>query len=359
MPADTNIRTMHNLIEPPALAAHFISHPPEGFRAWTLAHDVPVFSAPFDLLTTVDPKDRKKLEALPLSSVWRRWLTPYTCFVGTTCTEYAPLPETSAEVFMQDLLARALPEHSFVIIKDIPTAPVLIGDAAHARSQALLQACAKQGFVLVEGQALAYVTIDFADIDEYLARMSKSRRKDMTRKLKSRQHLRIETVYTGDSRFMDEATLAQYYALYLEVYQQSEIHFDLLTPAFFRAVLQDATLNGVIFNYYAEDVLIGYNLCFVHDGKLLDKYVGFHYPQARAHNLYMVSWFHNLEYALEHGLTHYVAGWTDPEIKRNLGASFTLTQHAVHVRNPVIRNILKPFKRFFEADATWHQQQTR
>lgn len=350
---------MHNLIEPPALAAHFLLHPPEGFQAWTLAHGIPAFSAPFDLLATVDPRDRKKLEALPFSRFWRRWLTPHTCFVGTTCTEYAPLPETSAEAFLQDLLARSLPKHGFVIVKDIPTESVLIGDAAHARSQSLLQACAKHDFVLVEGQALAYVTLDFADIGEFLARMSKARRKDMTRKLKARQRLRVETLYTGDARFLDETMLQHYYALYLEVYKQSEIHFDRLTPAFFRAMLQDATLNGVVFNYYAQDVLIGYNLCFVHDGKLLDKYVGFQYPQAREHNLYMVSWFHNLQYALEQGLTHYVAGWTDPEIKRNLGASFTLTQHAVHVRNPVIRNLLKPFKRFFEADASWHQQQTR
>ena len=126
-----------------------------------------------------------------------------------------------------------------------------------------------------------------------------------------------------------------------------------------RAVLQDDTLGGVVFSYRAQGELVGYNLCFVHNGMLLDKYVGFRYPQARDHNLYMVSWFQNLQYAIDNGLTHYVAGWTDPEIKRALGASFTLTQHAVHVRNPVLRTLLKPFKRLFEADASWHRQQTR
>ena len=89
---------------------------------------------------------------------------------------------------------------------------------------------------------------------------------------------------------------------------------------------------------------------------LLDKYMGLAYPQAHDYNLYVVSWFHNLDYARKQGLTHYVAGWTDPEIKRNLGAYFTFTQHAVYVRNPLLRLALKPFKRFFEADAQWRPQ---
>lgn len=347
---------IHNLIEPSGLVEHFLRHPPEGFCARTLAHGVPAFSAPFDLLTTVGPSDRQTLEALPLSKIWRRWLVPYTCFVGTTCMEYVPLPDASADDFLRDLLQRALPEHGFVIVKDIPTEATLIGEAAFARSRELLQTCERHGFVLVKGQALAYVPIDFVDIEEFLARMSRSRRKDLKRKLKSRENLEIETIPTGDASFFDQATLQHYYALYLEVFRQSEIHFDRLTPDFFRAILQDAAINGIVFGYKAHGELIGYNLCFAHDGMLLDKYVGFRYPQAREHNLYMVSWFHNLQYALEHGLTHYVAGWTDPEIKRYLGASFTLTRHAVHVRNPVVRNLLKPFKRFFEADAAWHQQ---
>jgi len=121
-----------------------------------------------------------------------------------------------------------------------------------------------------------------------------------------------------------------------------------LSAGFFRAVLQDATIGGLLFAYRLEGQLIGYNLCFLENGFLLDKYVGFVYPQARDYNLYAVSWFHNLEYALAHKLCGYVAGWTDPEVKRELGARFTRTQHAVYVRNPMLRALLKPFRRLFE-----------
>ena len=83
---------------------------------------------------------------------------------------------------------------------------------------------------------------------------------------------------------------------------------------------------------------------------LIDKYIGFAYPQAHQHNLYTVSWFHNLEYALTNGLRYYVAGWTDPEVKRELGAQFTITRHLVYVRNPFLRAILSRTKRLFESN---------
>ncbi len=316
---------------------------------------IPAFSTAFDLLTTMEPAVRRKLEALPLSRWWRRFLHPNTCFIGTTVSEYALLPGSSSpEDFVRELLAGMAARYPFLIIKDIPTDATLVGDAAYAYSQRLAEVCSEKGFVLVEGQALAYVPMDFASTEEFVARLSRTRRKDIRRKLKSTSELEIEAIPTGDARFRDETLLATFYTLYLNVYRQSEIHFDLLTATFFKALLQDAGSHGVVFMYRARGELIGYNLCFIENDLLLDKYVGFVYPQARDYNLYTVSWFHNLDYALTHGLRCYVAGWTDPEIKRNLGARFTLTRHAVYVRNPVLRKILMLFKRFFESDQQWH-----
>ena len=176
------------------------------------------------------------------------------------------------------------------------------------------------------------------------------------RKLRSASGLDIEVLHTGSVFFSDEKTLAQLYTLYLNVYEQSLTHFDLLSPEFFRAVLCDASNGGIVFLYKIKGELIGYNLCFEHAGRLIDKYVGFAYPQAREHNLYCVSWFNNLEYALQRSLSCYVAGWSDPEIKRHLGARFTFTRHAVYIRIRWLRWLLSHFKHHFEADAQWHQQ---
>jgi hypothetical protein len=64
----------------------------------------------------------------------------------------------------------------------------------------------------------------------------------------------------------------------------------------------------------------------------------------------------NLEYAMERGLRHYVAGWTDPEVKAQLGASFTPTRHAVYVRNPLLRALARRFSGHFEMDKQWLQE---
>jgi predicted N-acyltransferase len=241
------------------------------------------------------------------------------------------------------------------ILKDLPLHSPLLGPIANRFSEDLAAECASRGCVLLEGQALAYVPIDFASTGEYLGRLSASRRRDLRRKLRSESSLQVDVLRTGSSTLTPQL-VAELYALYLNVYEQSTVHFDCLSAEFFTAVLGDASCEGVLFLYRHAGELIGFNLCFEHEGKLVDKYVGFRYPQARDLNLYFVSWFRNLDYARERGLQFYVAGWTDPQVKQQLGARFTWTRHAVYVRNPLLRAILRGQRRRFEADHEWHAQ---
>ncbi len=341
---------LHNLLEPARLIRHFGLTPPEGFSC--LGMEPPVFRARFDLLTTLEPRVRKRIDALPLARLWRRSLRVASTFVGTTVSEYALLPDAAPTAVLSSLLAAT--GDLLVIVKDLPVEAVLVGDAALAQANRYADACSAAGFVLVDGQALAYVPIDFASIDEFLSRFSHSRRKTLRRKLRSRREVEVEAIDTGDVRFEDEAFVSSIYALYRNVYDQSEIHFDLLTEPFFRAVLRDPECGGTLFCYRAAGRMIGWNLCFANDGMFIDKYVGFEYPAAREYDLYAVSWFHNLEFARAHGHRVYVAGWTDPDVKRQLGARFTPTLHAVRIRNPLLRFMLKCSKRWFEPDRRWY-----
>lgn len=346
-------------LEPASLLSAFLRHPPEGFDVLTLpapCHE-PVFVAPFDLLTTADPALVTQLKGLPGYRWWSRWLRVRTAFIGTTVSEYVPLPAAPCVLpQMRVALWRALAARfRLLVVKDLPCDSPLLGAQGNLAADALAQACAEAGFVLLAGQQLAYVDMDFVSIDAYLARLSASRRKNIRRKLRSRADLDVGLLPTGDPAFDDPAVIDVYYALYLNVYAQSEIHFDLLSRSFFAYVLQDASNGGIVFAYRHAGELIGFNLCFEHGGKLIDKYVGFAYPQARTHNLYAVSWIVNLEHALARGLTHYVAGWTDPQVKAELGASFTATRHAVYVRNPVLRKLARAFAHRFEADREWKE----
>lgn len=337
------------------MVRNFLNNPPEGFVTFESPEGVPGFSTRFDLTTTVERAVRKTLRALPLYQQWRRLLKPRTCFIGTTVCEYAVFPPSIEPArFVRSIREHYTVDYAFLIIKDLPQASPLLPAMSSTLAHELAAACEREGFMLIEGQALAYVPIDFLSLEDYISRLSASRRKDIRRKLRSRVALEVEAVSCGSERFANEKVLQEYYELYLNVYHQSELHFDLLSEAFFRNLLRDASSGGTVFEYRHGGQLIGYNLCFVKAGMLIDKYIGFRYPQARAYNLYFVSWFHNLAYALELGLSHYVAGWTDPEIKAYLGARFAFTRHAVYVRNRVLRSLFRLLSGHFESDRIWH-----
>ena len=338
------------MLEPADLVELFMRFPPEGFTCQQSAGGLPVFQTEFDLLTTLEPRVASRIRRLPLYRSWARLLRFPTRFAGTTVTEYAPLPDVDSPAGLPEQFRDACADgQSFLIIKDIPESSPLLGEYENTFSERLVTE--QRDFMLVEGQALAYVPIDFPDTDTYLSRLSKSRRKNLRRKLKSRERMDIASIRLGDARFMDTGFLDTLYSLYQEVFAQSEIHFDLLTRDFFTALFQSRTIPGVVFLYSCGGELAGYNLCLEHNGMLIDKYIGLHYPLARELDLYFVSWFVNLEYALQHGLKYYIAGWTDPEVKASLGAKFTFTRHLVWIRNPLLRRLLYRFRHFFEADA--------
>lgn len=340
-----------NQLEPDALLEHFQRHPPHGFMPFPAVDGAPLFVAPFDLLTTADDALRRRVAALPFQGMIRRLLTPLTCFAGTTVSEYSLFSAGSDPADVADAWARGPGrEHALLIVKDLAVDSPLTSAADGAWTSGFVEAARKRGYLIVEGQALAYVPIDFASVDDFLARMSSSRRKNLRRKLRSRERLAIERVPTGVA-FADDAIVDAYYALYANVFAQSEIHFDRLSREFFAAALREE--GGIVFTYRVDGDLIGWNLCYEHGGKLLDKYVGFAYPAARDLDLYFVSWFVNLEYALERGATHYVAGWTDPEVKASLGAQFHMTRHAVFIRNRVLRAILGRMAHHFESDRSF------
>ena len=346
-------------LEPLGLLRHFVNFPPNGFEPFVTSGGVPGFFTRFDLLTTADAAARGLINTLPGWRVVRRLMRVHTCFFGSTVSEYVPLPiDVPSEVLPRTLFKAWNRRSMLMIVKDIPSQSPLLSRMDNEHVAEVLAACVCAGFVLIKGQALAYVPVNFSSEEEYLLRMSASRRKNIRRKLRVRDRLRIEVLPTGCASLNHNIFLDELYALYREVYKQSEIHFDELSHDFFAAMLQDTTLNGKLFLYYNEEQLIGFNLCFVHANMLIDKYVGFRYPAAREHNLYFVSWMENLAYARLHGLSHYVAGWTDPEIKSYLGAHFTFTQHAVFVRNRMLRAVVRRFSKHFESDRNWFESQS-
>ncbi|CAM3975891.1 Acetyltransferase (GNAT) family protein [Paracidovorax anthurii] len=341
-----------NLVEPSSLMEHFQLHPSEGFTALD-GVPVPAFMAPFDLLTTADEALRSRVLSWPMHRVWSAWLRVRTAFVGSPVMEYAPLPDVQERprILAETLRQSVCDKFPLTILKDVPRESPLLSEADNAYARGLLDACTQLGFILVEGQALAYLPIDFDSLEGYLARLSSGRRANLRRKWRSRQRLEVRHVPTGDA-FASDNLVDALYALYEGVYDRSHTRFERLTRGFFAAALRDAGSGGIVFEYRlaATGELLGWNLCYECSGRLVDKYIGFAYPAAREVDLYFVSWMVNLEYAIRRGLDCYVAGCAAPEIKKSLGAHFSMTCHAVYVRNSLLRLLARRFSRHFESD---------
>lgn len=345
-----------NLLEPEGIVQAFLAEPPEGFEPISVAVNdkhVPGFMAEFDLFTTANEKIKRHVQKYRklLPFFIEKLLKPMVFFIGTTVSEYALFP---CDIKPDRLRKSALSKLNntrlqFLIIKDIPLHSPLLSGEENKFSAQLITHLGSNGFFILYGQALAYVPVNFNSTDEYLQKLSRARRKDIKRKLHSLSELDIEQIKTGDDFFTDPV-IDLLYGLYLNVYRKSEIHFDKLTMLFFKKVFRDSANNGIVFIYRHQDKIIGFNLCFISGGYLIDKYVGFLYPDARKLNLYFVSWFYNLDFCIKNNLKMLIAGWTDPGIKSYLGASFTYTYHAVYIKNPFMRFILNRFKSFFESD---------
>lgn len=350
-----NLADWQNLLEPASLVHTYLKEPPLGFEPVALGRidaPVPAFVTDFDALTTLDAPLRKWIGSIPFV---HRSLNLRTLFIGTTITEYCVFPAAQSAEQLLTQMRQALRANgaSAIIVKDLPFDSPLLNQEMNRSANRWAEALEGQGFLGVAGQALAYVPLDFSTTDELLMRMSRTRRKSIRRKLRIANTLEINRHPSGDPWFLQAGVTERLYRLYLNVVEKSEYQFDVLSEQFFREILLRAEHSGIVFTYQRGGEIIGFNLCFVHDNKLIDKYVGFEYPAARQHNLYYISWFQSLEYALENRFDTFIAGSASPEIKAFLGAQFTPTRHLIYLANPVLRWLLGRFRRHFEMDAAW------
>lgn len=345
-------------LEPTGLIDAILQHPPLGFESCPIdlmGQQLPAFLAEFDLLLTADEPVRRFIQnafrILP-KKLYDSFLRPRTLFVGTTVSEFALFPNDMNVQFLPESLFTEMNNRKakFVIVKDLaPSTSFLTSEQNMAATQ-LCDALTTAGFIILDGQAMAYIPIDFDSLESFFDRFSASRRSDFRRKLKKRSGLEVRLIPTGDPMFGDPNVVEQFYGLYENVYNKSYIHFDKLTQPFFERILRDSQSGGLLFTYSKGGRMIGYCLCFQRGDYLIDKYRGAVYPEFRDNNLYYVSWFDMLQYALDHSLKTAIFGWTDPQIKAYLGSQFVFTKHAVYCANPLLRKLLSHFADTFESD---------
>ncbi|WP_293902904.1 GNAT family N-acetyltransferase [Phenylobacterium sp.] len=202
------------------------------------------------------------------------------------------------------------------------------------------------GYRAVASLPIAHLDIDFPDLDRYCERLSASARKDMRRKLRALDRVRIEV------RTQVDDVIDRIMALYAETRDRAEMSLEELTPEYFQGVLREMPGRALFVLYFDGDQLLAANLLLHDDATLLDKYFCMDAVRGRAFNLYFLSWFTNIRLCLEAGRTRYQAGQAAYGAKVRLGSQLTRTTNFFRHRNPILNALLGLAAPLFAADAS-------
>ena len=290
---------------------------------------VPAFVTDYELDTTVTGALRHVTDAL--SRAFPRLLRQRMLALGSPVAETCHLgyePGTSAadQAQMLDaILARA------EIYAREQRVQMFAAKDSSARQDALWAPSAKlQGMRRQPGLPTAFLDVCFDNLDEYLASLSRTTRKDMRRKLKAGAELRVEWRTNVDD------IAPEIMRLYTSTYANAQLSFEELTAEYFRAVLAELGERASCVAYWLGEKLVAFNLV-LHDGKrLLDKFLGMDYALARDYNLYFVTWFENVRYCIARGLPLYQSGQGLHREKLRLGSRMSVNWLWYRHRNRVL-----------------------
>lgn len=190
-------------------------------------------------------------------------------------------------------------------------------------------------YQLAPGMPVAEIDIGFDDLEGYFARLSAATRKDLRRKLKIENALRIEI--RSDISGLEARMLE----LYRQTRDRSKLQFEELTAAYFSGVLASMPGKAFCALYFSDDVLIGFNLLLHNKDVLLDKFFCMDSDRGPAHNLYFVSWVTNLRLCLERGVRCYQSGQAGYSTKLRLGSRLRGADMYFRHRRPLVNRALR------------------
>ncbi|MCK0196735.1 GNAT family N-acetyltransferase [Ancylobacter sp. 6x-1] len=203
---------------------------------------------------------------------------------------------------------------------------------------------AEGGYTRLSGLPTACLDLPYASFEDYLASLSKATRKDMRRKMKALDELRIE-----QRRTIDDIVPA-IEDLYQQTVAHSELQFEHLPGAYFDEVTRQMAPRTSVMLYWAGNRLVAFNFMIESDGRLIDKYIGMDYDAVRRYNLYFNSWLVNVRYCIEAGIPIYQSGQAFYGPKLRLGCRLHANWQYFRHRNAVLNATLRLVARVVALD---------
>lgn len=188
-------------------------------------------------------------------------------------------------------------------------------------------------FNRVQFRPCAQLSIDFSSVEEYLGRLSRSARKGLNRKMRVAPEVRV----------IRSRTIAPYpdriYQLYQDTVARSPMALGVHKRLFFDIICE--RVPGAEYTlYFVQEELVAFNLLFVKQEALVDKYFCMDYGLGRKYNLYFLSWLENIRTCVERKIPLYLMGQGTEKTKAHLGATFIPSFILFKHRQPVFDRLL-------------------
>ena len=256
----------------------------------------PAFTAPFDLLTTAEDAPQGASSVAARQS--GRWLSSRlrlkTDFIGSTVMSMRPCPRAwMLKPRWQRQLRAVAGRTMLTIVKDLPQASPLLSASDNDLPKPCLRHFGRKGFWRSKARHWPM----YLWLCQHGRVSGRPVQEPPQQPQAQAQEPRASpsSVSLPAQLFAADAQVDAYYALFDAVYAQSDIHFDKLTRGFLptycamRTTAASCSSTGI----GKSDALLGWNLCFEHDGRLDRQIHRSVLPAAREANLYFVSWMVN------------------------------------------------------------------
>jgi len=215
------------------------------------------------------------------------------------------------------------------------------------------QACPRHGLHALPGLPGATLDIRWHDLDGYLDSLGASIRKDLRRKRRATQSLRIEW------RMNLEGIADSVQRLYRETLACAKFSFEELTPAYFANVLREMPGRAYCVTYGEGERLLAFNLVLRDAECLLDKFLGMDHAAMDRYNLYHVSWLENVRYCIDEGIDVYESGQGLHREKARLGSALQANVLWYRHRNRFVDGVFARFDELARIDRLDRQPATR
>ncbi len=271
-----------------------------------------------------------------------RWLKIKVLFLGSPTTEGFSMglsPHENLDIILDRALEKL---HSFS--KEEKIGGILFYNLSQkdARIAAYLK---RKGFLKMDTLPTTEISIKAGSLEEYINGLGKNTRKDLKKKLRRSQELsQLKTEICEDTT----GIIDDVYRLYLNNFNDAEVHFEILTKEFFLNICRNMPGVAKYFITYDQGKIVAFNLCLVKNGVFIDKFIGFDYRVAHKYHLYYTSFCHNIDWCLKNSLHLYQPGFSDYHPKLRLGAKLLPLYIYTKAFNPFLNALIRMLKPLIE-----------